>query len=225
MYNSFSTGYYSSERPAEWSQGYQMAPTPEAGTTRERDGRVHEVRNAYAPSRHDPGRFATTSCKTIGLTEATATPSRRCEPSDLVTRKRNVHWSLSGAGCPIIPAPTALKRSVWCPTYNSIHLTPTFTVNVRFDNQELAIVYGAMVFRANCLIDFEDKMRRMFPQGNRLPLSKALQKGYALVFFRRGVVKRVPVHIRGVGVVHPQAAFTGFLNSIPDGKTVALQWA
>jgi hypothetical protein len=139
-------------------------------------------------------------------------------------KERTVHWAPPRGGCVRTPGGGALKRSVWRPQYNRILKTPTFTLHVMFDHQNHSIAHGPMRFRANRLIEFENNIILNFPESKRLPLRQALENGYSLVLFRRGHVKRVPVPIRGGGAVHPDARFTGFLNTVHEGATIAVQW-
>jgi hypothetical protein len=187
----------------------------------EQQHRADNSRSVHAFYSHQSRACATDLAMTINPADPRPKKTNVCTAAK---KGRSVHFGLPGHGCRIRPAHGVLKCSLSGPQYNTSQPTPTFTLNVKFEDRQVTIVHEPIRFHANLLIDFEDNIRRNFPEGTRLRLSAALEKGYSLILFRRGLVKRVPVQIRGGYSVHPDASFTGFLNSVFEGGTVAVEW-
>jgi hypothetical protein len=66
---------------------------------------------------------------------------------------------------------------------------------------------------------FEHHLITQFAQSQNNDIRKALEKGYILVFITRAFKMNTQVQVRG-----SQIALTGFLNSVPEGVTVMLEW-
>jgi hypothetical protein len=187
----------------------------------EQQHRADNSRSVHASYSHQSRACATDTAMTISPADPRATKTNGCTAAK---KGRSVHFAPPGHRCRIPPAHGVLKCSFSRPQYNASQPTPTFTLNVKFEDRQVTIVHEPIRFRANRLIDLEDNIRRNFPEDTRLRLSTAFEKGYSLILFRRGLVKRVPVQIRGAHSVHPDASFTGFLNSVLEGGTVGVEW-
>jgi hypothetical protein len=140
------------------------------------------------------------------------------------TVTKHVHWVARSD--PVIPSGGrgGLRRSLWVPQYNRNIQTSPFNVQVKFGDDVRIIPFGAVTMAANIRFEFENRLVRQFPDNQRKDLRKAMENGYALVFSRKGFKKWTPVHIRGAHILHPNAAFTGFLNSVSEGANVMLEW-
>jgi hypothetical protein len=251
MRNRFSDGYYSAQAPPG-VYDCRFAVEPPACRTdarpthplSHRRGRssTNEPRKQVCDVKHAPRpehvlRFTMTSNgastsestrrrKELDPTAVTVAeePSGSVATQQLERQKQAVHWDLTADYGTQQPLRSILKKRCWDPLYKQMLLTPPFTLHVTFDNVKLAIGYIPTRLRANCLLDFEVKLSRTFPETCRMRMGEALQKGYCLVLFSRGFRKRVPVRIRGPLSVHADAAFTGFLNTVRANGTVLLEW-
>jgi hypothetical protein len=137
---------------------------------------------------------------------------------------KHVHW-VAGSD-PVIPSGGrgSMCRSLWVPQYNRNIQTTPFNVQVKFGDDVRIIPFGPVTMAANILFEFENRLVRQFGDNQRNDLRKALENGYALLFGAKGFKKRTLVHIRGADILHPNAAFTGFLNCVPEGAKVMLEW-
>jgi hypothetical protein len=165
--------------------------------------------------------------KTSGTLEQVMEHRRYSETpatAQLQPRQRAVHWANSEQCKPGIQPRSISKLARYNPLYNEIRLTPAFTLYVKFDNVQRSIHYPPARFLANRLLDFELHLATQFPVDCRDRLRQALQEGYCLIMFSTGFKKRVPVYVRGPRSVHPEAAFTGLLNTVSQHATVLLEW-
>jgi hypothetical protein len=161
------------------------------------------------------------------------------------TRMAEVHPSPNGAGVPITMEHARKERSVhWEGTsavatvqldrgilhvkgdqqYNRWLQSTPFTLFVKFSDVQKTIHFHPTRLRGNLHLDFEATVTNRFREDCRIGLRQALDHGFCLVFFSRGFKNRIPVYIRGPRVVDPNAAFTGFLNVVPEDASVILEW-
>jgi hypothetical protein len=144
------------------------------------------------------------------------------EAPSMVTK--HVHW-VTRSG-PVIPSGGrgGLRRSIWVPQYNRNIQTTPFNVQMKFGDDLRISPFGPVTMAANIRFEFENRLVRQFGDNQCNDLRKALENGYALLFGAKGFKKRTLVHIRGADILHPNAAFTGFLNCVPEGAKVMLEW-
>jgi hypothetical protein len=141
------------------------------------------------------------------------------------TQDKGVHWASRAVSHEASPLKGILQYRNIVPRYNLNCQTATFTLHVKFGEACRVVPYRQVTMRANLLLLFEVEMLSRFPEASRTELSKSLTAGYAIVLFTRGFRTRTIIPIRGTAAVLPDAAFTGFLNSVHDGARVLLEWA
>jgi hypothetical protein len=136
---------------------------------------------------------------------------------------RSVHWDGTSA-----VATVQLDRGILHvkggPQYNRWLQSTPFTLFVKFRDVQNTIHFHTTRLCANLLLDFEATVTNRFREDCRIGLRQALDHGFCLVFRSRGFKKRIPVYIRGPRAVDPNAAFTGFLNVVPEDASVILEW-
>jgi hypothetical protein len=182
------------------------------------EGVIASLRNAQ--SSDDASRSANNSSAILSDSTNRLGPAR--EAPSMVTK--HVHW-VAGSD-PVIPSGGrgSMCRSLWVPQYNRNIQTTPFNVQVKFGDDVRIIPFGPVTMAANILFEFENRLVRQVPVNQRKALRMGMENGYAIVFSRKGLKKWTPVHIRGTHILHPNAAFTGFLNSVPEGANVVLEW-
>jgi hypothetical protein len=249
----FAAGYYSCQQPPGFGQmpcPARPVPLPRAGpvgpiasphrhgaSTNKQGSQIGGVKLASAPKhgrqfeRIAKGAAPSESTRRMKESPPTTLPvqgdgknSCSLQNGQSKNREKTVHWVLTAKCDTRMPVRGVLKPSRRDPLYHQILLTPPFTLHVKFQSVQISIAYTPVKFLAKRLLDFEQTLRTKFPEECQTHLEKALDKGYCLIVFTRGFKKRVPVYVRGPRSVHPEAAFTGFLNTVRDHASVLLEW-
>jgi hypothetical protein len=194
----------------QWVRGPEQFIPGEGITSSPRDDRI--FRGVVLNTELLPG-----SCRNLQSAASQFNAERHAVP-------KHVHWAP-------IPAPLTpwsgtggMKHSSYIPQYERNTPTTPFKVYIKFDEHLQIVEFNSITMRANLLLEFENIVALRFPENRRHALRKALEKGYSLVFWWHGFKKRSSVNVRGPSVLHLNAAFTGFLNCVPEGASVMLEW-